>query len=537
MIQASKRSHRQSGTALFVATTSFIFLIPMIGLAVDVGFLYTIKAKLQASVDGASLAAARALSLGASASQQATSAKNNAVNWFYANFPPTGWGTTGTLMTTSDTYVHVYDDTTNPNLRHVDVYASTNVPTLFMRWFGANATLVAATGYASRRDVNAMMVLDRSGSMCPAGKTPCSTTAFTPNSCASMITAAKTFTGQFAATRDKIGLISFASNSYLHHIPSTDFQTTLGYSNSFGSANGELDTIVCNGGTGSPGAIALAYNELYKIAQPGALNLVVFETDGKPNEVVTNQWDGTTAGILNSSNCTDVNGRKKGGSPAGFTTLASLRSWTAGHSMNTGGSGYMSNIPAGIIGGVGGYDTGTNIGILWNPWLAAKIGGSDPYNESATFVSSASAPGCAFGSTHTANTDLAWLPTTDVYGTSLLDNSYNSITLSGGKIPVSMANIRSASFNAVSNEAYNFRTNATLPVYFFTVGFSAGVDHVILQRVANDPAWLSDTACTSSGDCVNYTNQPQGTYAYASSTSQLMSAFLSLSSQILRLSR
>src|ERR1019366_1856203 len=170
--------------------------------------------------------------------------------------------------------------------------------------------------------------------------------------CTALVTAAKTFTGQFSAGRDKIGAISFGDNAYLHAVPLTTFQTTLGYTNSLGTGNGELDSIVCAGGTATPQAIALAYNELYKINQPGALNVIVVETDGRPNTVTVNFWDGASAGISNSSSCIDANNKTKG--KGGFATLASLPAWTPGHAMNLGGSGYMSDIPAGIIGGIGG---------------------------------------------------------------------------------------------------------------------------------------------------------------------------------------
>ena len=316
------RRTAQSGASLMLAVMSLIFLVPMIGLAVDVGMLYVIKARLQGAVDGASLAAARSLNLGQTTAAQATSAKQNAVNWFYANFPAGNWFTNSTLMDTSDTHAHVYDDPVNPNLRHVDVTASSHAPTLFMNWFGIRFTNIVAYGFASRRDVNAMLVLDRSGSM--------------GSSCGSLITAAKTFTGQFSAGRDKIGAISFADNAYLHSVPATTFQTDLGYINSFGTGNGELDTIACAGGTATPQAIALAYNELYKINQPGALNVIVVETDGRPNTVTVNFWDGTTAGIAAGSSCTDANNKTKG--QGGFASLAALPAWTAGHAMNVGGT-------------------------------------------------------------------------------------------------------------------------------------------------------------------------------------------------------
>ena len=188
-----QRKRGEKGVSLILGTTAIIFIVPMMGIAIDVGFLYSAKDKLQASVDGAALAAARALTLGATTSAQANSAKQNAVNWFYANFPQNAWATRNTQMDITDPHVHVYDDTTNPNVRHVDVTASTDVPTWFMRWFGYDAITISAIGNASRRDVVAMIVIDRSGSM------------NNNNGCSNMRSAAKVFTGQFAAGRDQIG--------------------------------------------------------------------------------------------------------------------------------------------------------------------------------------------------------------------------------------------------------------------------------------------------------------------------------------------
>ncbi len=517
----------QSGASLMLAVMSLIFLVPMIGLAVDVGMLYVVKARLQGAVDGASLAAARSLNLGQTTVAQATSAKQNAVNWFYANFPAGNWFTNSTLMDTTDTHAHVYDDAVNPNLRHVDVTASSHVPTLFMNWFGVRFTNIVAYGFASRRDVNAMLVLDRSGSM--------------GASCGSLITAAKTFTGQFSAGRDKIGAISFADNAYLHSVPSTTFQTALGYINSFGTGNGELDTIACGGGTATPQAIALAYNELYKINQPGALNVIVVETDGRPNVVTVNFWDGATAAITAGSSCLDANNKSKGA--GGFATVASLPPWTAGHAMNVGGTGFMGDIPAGIIGGIGGTDAPSSTSFfLFNSWTTLK---TNTYSEVTTGGGAtpqySAANGCSMAMTHSTNgspADLSWLPTTDVYGSNLLNNPYNPVSTSGGHItPISMNQIRAAAFNATDNAASRARTNANLPITVFAVGFTSSVDDTILQRIANDPDWVSSASCVTSGDCVVHTDQPEGTYVFAATTADLIPAFLTLSSQILRLSR
>jgi len=66
---------------------------------------------------------------------------------------------------------------------------------------------------------------------------------------------------------------------------------------------------------------------------------------------------------------------------------------------------------------------------------------------------------------------------------------------------------------------------------------TAVYDDTLLQRIANDPDWLRSASCSSSGDCVVNSNQPEGTYVFAATTADLIPAFLTLSSQILRLSR
>jgi Flp pilus assembly protein TadG len=543
------RKSRQKGTALFLGTLSLVFIIPMVGLVIDVGILYSAKSRMQASVDGAALAAARALNVGQSTAAQATSAKQNAVNWFYANFPTGNWSTTNTLMDTTDTHVHVYDDPSNPNLRRVDVTATTTVPTWFMRWFNIDSTTITVNGNASRRDVVAMLVLDRSGSMCTVGgitHQPCSK-ANSTYPCRAMIDAAKIFTGQFAAQRDRIGMVTFSSGSYVDHAPDVNFQTQLGYTNGFGSANGLIDQLVCQGGTGTAEAISLAYNELYKQALSGALNILVLETDGLPNTGVYNFWDGANAGIRPGSNCQDSAGLTWNG--GGWRTAGSMRNWQAGYSMNTGGTGYMSDIPAGAIGSFYSSDPGSkSFTVLYNPWQLQSNNGSgnDRY---------LSAPGCRFNNTTNGNdSDLLWIPSTDVFGNQVNPaNAFQSVTVTGGHIALGnntpnadWANVHGAALNLVDNAAYRARTNPTLPVYVFAVGLGGNggpPDPILLQRVANDPngdqfnSPATYQPCANETGCITYSNQPQGTFVYAQDMSTLGQAFLRISSQILRLSR
>jgi Flp pilus assembly protein TadG len=115
------KASREKGISLFLGTMSLVFIVPMMGLFVDVGILYAVKARLQASVDGAALAAARALNLGQTTQAQASNAQQNAVNWFYANFPSGNWSTSNTQMTTAS--VQVFDDPNNASVRNITVTA------------------------------------------------------------------------------------------------------------------------------------------------------------------------------------------------------------------------------------------------------------------------------------------------------------------------------------------------------------------------------------------------------------------------------
>src|SRR3977135_2972337 len=110
---------KERGVSLILGSAALAFIIPAVGLAIDVGYIYAVKSKLQAAVDGAALAAARGLSLGQTTGAQAARAKQNAVNWFYANLPSGDWATRNTQMDTSDAHVAVFDDPNNANVRNV----------------------------------------------------------------------------------------------------------------------------------------------------------------------------------------------------------------------------------------------------------------------------------------------------------------------------------------------------------------------------------------------------------------------------------
>ena len=567
----TKRHDREGGVSLIIGILSLLFIIPMVGLTIDVGLMYVVKARLQGAVDGAALAAARALVLGQDISAQASTAQQNAVNWFHANFPNGEWATSNTVMTTSN--VTVTTDQTNSSLRTVSVTASTSAPTYFMKWFGVNSVTVSGIGTASRKDVVIMMVLDRSGSMCKPGSAPCAGST-AGSACNAMITYAKAFTGMFAAGRDSIGLVSFAEGTYVHSAPTANFQTVLGYTNNIGSAPGELDTISCAGGTGTAEAMSLAYHMLYQTNLPGAQNVILLFTDGLPNTLTMSFWDPAynVAGLSSSSPCRDANNKTKAG--GGFTSLSSLPAWAPGLTVTQApflsGHPYLSNITAthNIIGAVSSEDPGGG-GHYWdmmNYWTTftanqqSRGSTSYPYNSNAgtaspSLMGSSVAPGCSFdgsGGYYVTNpADIGWWPAADVFGNSLNPSGYSYKTVTtdaqGHVQQTNWTNYHNAVMNATENSAYVARSNATIPASVFVIGLAGNSatppDPVLLQRMANDPNGdmfntpATYVSCASATNCQTFSNQPQGVFLFPQNASSIGQAFRYIASQVLRLSK
>src|SRR5882762_113763 len=82
----SKRK-RERGVAIYVTAVILVMAVPMMGLAIDGTMLYVLKCRLQGAVDGAALAAAKALSRGSDGNAQQTAAKNAAATYVKLNYP------------------------------------------------------------------------------------------------------------------------------------------------------------------------------------------------------------------------------------------------------------------------------------------------------------------------------------------------------------------------------------------------------------------------------------------------------------------
>src|SRR6267378_166060 len=184
------RSRQKGITVILLSMMIGTVIVPMVGLAIDGSILFMIKAKLQAAVDAAALAGGRSLSVGLNIATQTASCTAATQAYLNANFPNGWFGTTSPTVTVSIAQ-------TAFKTRTVTVQASVQSPLYFMRMLGLTASTVGAQGQASRRDVNLILVLDRSGSMQVAGV------------CGTMANSAISFVDKFTEGRDQLGLITF----------------------------------------------------------------------------------------------------------------------------------------------------------------------------------------------------------------------------------------------------------------------------------------------------------------------------------------
>ena len=533
----------ERGVILLLGCICLPVVMGMLGLSIDLSIMYSVKARLQMACDGAAMAALRSLSLGQTLSAQTTAATNVSGNWFKANFGGSFMGTSNTTNPPAVTVVH--DPATF--ITRVSVTASTDVPSYFMKFWNRGATVIAATSEASRRNVVITLVLDRSGSMNTgsyAGQTPCQV----------MVTAAKQFTGMFQPNRDYIGLVSFAETAYIAQSPTQSFQAVLGYKNSAGSASGALDSITCVGGTNTSSGISIGWNENYKIQLPGALNVIVLMTDGQPTAgsykfVTTAATDPTGAArsaVATTSGCKDSNGTAVS---SGGNMLTNPRNWINSRETNTGGTNTVS---LGANSYSGWSPISGPVGALYGD--ASSMYGVDPFfSPTTSYVenvdkNSTESPGCSFTSSGNPATDISFIPPYDIFGSA--SNGYLSVTtatiLSAPRITVTRANINNAVTNLADNAANFTRTNHNLPngslfggnmVFVVGLGGNGGVDHTLLQRIANDPNESPDNGVTYPAYNGYNPNQPVGTYVFSADASELSSAFAKVASQILRLSK
>jgi len=508
-----RSSDRRRGIAIVMLAISLMLILFMVALAVDASYLYTVRAKLSMACDAAALAAARSLNVGLSMAAQEASARARAQAFFDANFPD---GALNTRNRTSSVSV----EETALRTRSVTVSASVMAPTYFMRLAGIPAVPVSALGKASRRDVNMMMVLDRSGSMQTSG------------ACAPMKSAAQSFVSRFAEARDRLGLITF-STAWNYTYPLTkNFKTQSP------TLSDVIGTITCTGGTSMAMAISEAYNKLAALAEPGALNIIMLFTDGIPTGL-TARFPVRTVNDTRYGN--GENNRTLDGLIYNYPSTGTLYNMAPSNCRDAANKNYLDSgwnpqdrVGVFVASGEGTASTGATYGII-KPYVTSPAAADQAINGPLGALDSGT--GCAFVAGTTdfnnmryARRDVAYIPNFDLYN-NRMDCCYRSVSkfTSGpyaGKIrPDTPAAVGAAATNATDNAAKRIRQSLAVPTIFYVIGLG-DVDSVLLKRIANDPS--SPTYDRS---------EPTGLYVYAPDRTQLNQAFARIASEILRLAQ
>jgi Flp pilus assembly protein TadG/uncharacterized protein YegL len=193
-------ARRERGSILVSFALLLIVMLGFIGLGVEVGRWYILRAELSKSVDAAALAAAKNIS------NPNVNPEILASEFCDQNFPVGGFGTPGSGTGTAQF------NTRMVGTDRVSVDGHVSASAMFTRLFGFDLIPISSAGMAQQRPVEIMLVLDRSGSM---GGQPI----------ADLKDAAKSFLDYFKDTqdKDKIGLISFATTAYVDRTPGIYF--------------------------------------------------------------------------------------------------------------------------------------------------------------------------------------------------------------------------------------------------------------------------------------------------------------------------
>jgi hypothetical protein len=352
-------------------------ILPIVGLAIDAGIMYMIKGKLQTAVDGAALGAARSLAANVPLANQESNAGAAGIANFHANFP-SGWmGVTPV----NDPTVNWSQSTTYTAV--VQITGTVSAPTWFMRALGFNSVTVSASGTATRRNLNVILVLDRSQSISDE------------NNCNTLIADAQSFVNSsFVEGRDQVGMVTFGTSyNYDFQLNST-FKSTL---------TTDLSNLSCEGFTNAAAGFNTGFNALKNNTTNNqfALNVIVFFTDGEPNTM--------TFGVNPSTNAAST-------SSTYSPLLVSTSSTCSPHTSGTTISGVIAGDAAAFYSAWGGVFKWTNsgIGTLTNSdFNVTPSAPSSCYFEGAGGIEGqTNSPGASF------QRDIQGLPSTDAFGDS-----------------------------------------------------------------------------------------------------------------------
>jgi hypothetical protein len=353
--------------------------------------------------------------------------------------------------------------------------------------------LPATIAKAPRKDVNVVLVVDRSGSLKVSA------------SCTPLIESAQAFVNQFTPGRDKLGLVTFAASTYVNFPIANTFQT----------ANPNIATILshidCAGATSTAQALWTGYQQLIGLNQPDAVNVILFFTDGAPTGATFDMP------IAASSPCSEYTP----GSPDG----------PGAYAIPPTGKGYIRGV----------YGTFTNVSQWFGLLDPNGAAGPDGFQliKNNDMQPAAHSKDCAYfvnwPSNMTRISDFLGVPTKDIYGNSA-NTTFQPVTLNAdGLIDITNAvNAQAVALNTADSAATRIRSGAVDPVsgrglpnvLIYSIGLGNApypISSSFLERVSADPR---------SG--IFRPGERAGQYIRVTTVSGLQSVFSVVASQILR---
>jgi Flp pilus assembly protein TadG len=249
---------RERGAIAVMVAISMVVLIAVVGLVVDGGLAFMVKARLNAAVDSAALAAGRAVSVGNTQADQTASAQAAAAQFFAANIPDGYLLSRPTLTGTKVQF--------NAGTVTIDVTAEAPMPVSLMRVLGFSSMTPVAAAQTVRKDLDMAFVVDTSGSL--------------SSQSAGVKTAAKSFLNKFNVAQDRVSLIHFAWGA---EVDNPINASARGFARSAMVKN--IDGYTFKGNTASVEGMWHARDQLDSITpiNRSTLRVIVFFSDGVPN--------------------------------------------------------------------------------------------------------------------------------------------------------------------------------------------------------------------------------------------------------------
>jgi Mg-chelatase subunit ChlD len=250
----------QRGAFVVIFALSLLVLLGFVALGIEGGRWYLVRAELAKGVDSACLAGAKNISNPfVSPTTLAEEFGRENFQAGYVGSPQSGAGSvrfTATMVETDK----------------ISVTGNVDATAILARIFGFDRIPVAAAGVAQKKEVEIMMILDRSGSMSGTKMT-------------ALKNAARNFLDFFADTqdKDKVGLISFATTAGINGAPDRALGT-----NFVSSMKTAINNMTAVGATNAEDAVDMADGTGGFTDQTGVpgdrriQQFVVFFSDGMP---------------------------------------------------------------------------------------------------------------------------------------------------------------------------------------------------------------------------------------------------------------